>query len=128
MAALITVPEGANRRDIVLEWQEPAEGRTRLQRISELHRAYDPLQYPLLFPHGEDGFSLGLPHYNPSTGLPILDPQTHEIPEGTRNKVTPREFYCYRLMVRPNSENMLLRARQLLDQFVVDMAAKVFTF
>ena len=27
-----------------------------LQRISDLHPAYAPLQYPLLFPHGENGW------------------------------------------------------------------------
>ena len=125
VAAIITIPEGANRRDIVLEWQDGAEGGGRLKRINELHPAYDPLQYPLLFPNGEDGFRLELPHFNPATGLPVFDPQSDEIPEGTRNKVTPREFYCYRFMVRPDSDNILLRARQLLDQFVVDMFAKV---
>ena len=38
-------------RDIVLKTHEG-----RLRRISELNGAYDPLQYPLLFPYGEYGW------------------------------------------------------------------------
>ncbi|CAE1140616.1 unnamed protein product [Acanthosepion pharaonis] len=42
-----------NRRDIVIE--SCGSG---LRRISETHRSYDALQYPLLFPYGEDGFPI----------------------------------------------------------------------
>jgi hypothetical protein len=38
-------------QDIVLRLREGP-----LQRISELHPFYAPLQYPLLFPHGEPGW------------------------------------------------------------------------
>ncbi|KAL6581257.1 hypothetical protein OROMI_007180 [Orobanche minor] len=38
-------------RDIVLERKNGD-----LQRISELHPSYLPMQYPLLFPYGEDGY------------------------------------------------------------------------
>ncbi|CAF2069923.1 unnamed protein product [Brassica napus] len=43
------------KRDIVIE-----STTGKLQRISELHPAYLPLQYPLIFPYGEDGFRLGI--------------------------------------------------------------------
>jgi hypothetical protein len=33
-----------------------------LQRINELHPSYMALQYPLLFPYGEDGFRLSMLH------------------------------------------------------------------
>nr|KAJ0185550.1 hypothetical protein LSAT_V11C900505300 [Lactuca sativa] len=33
-----------------------------LQRISELHPSYLPLQYPLLFPYGDDGYSVDILH------------------------------------------------------------------
>ncbi|XP_024958909.1 uncharacterized protein LOC112499870 [Cynara cardunculus var. scolymus] len=33
-----------------------------LQQISELHPSYLPLQYPLLFPYGEDGYKVDIPH------------------------------------------------------------------
>lgn len=42
-------------RDIVVE-----EKSWSLQKISEIHPSYLPLQYPLLFPNGEDGYRLGI--------------------------------------------------------------------
>ncbi|XP_019082642.1 PREDICTED: uncharacterized protein LOC109125469 [Camelina sativa] len=42
-------------RDIVIE-----EKSGELQRISEIHPAYLALQYPLLFPNGEDGYRPGI--------------------------------------------------------------------
>ena len=42
---------GSHPRDIVLRLRQGP-----LQRISELHPSYAPLQYPLLFPHGEPGW------------------------------------------------------------------------
>lgn len=50
------------RRDIVLRTRDD-----RLQRILETHRAYDALQYPLIYCHGEDGYNFGLYQVNPTT-------------------------------------------------------------
>uniref|UniRef100_A0A0D3AV48 Uncharacterized protein n=1 Tax=Brassica oleracea var. oleracea TaxID=109376 RepID=A0A0D3AV48_BRAOL len=47
--------------DIILE-----KNSGKLKRINELHPCYLPLQYPLIFPYGEDGFRLG-----PSTITPF---------------------------------------------------------
>ena len=47
--------ENANNRDIVLHYRDGG-----LQHILELHRGYDPLQYPLIFPHGTDGWNINL--------------------------------------------------------------------
>ncbi len=44
-------------RDIIIESCQGG-----LKRISELNHAYDPLQYPLLHPHGETGWTTGIPH------------------------------------------------------------------
>src|SRR5436309_770511 len=43
-------------RDIVVETQSG-----RLKRITELNAAYLSLQYPLLFPYGEDGYREDIP-------------------------------------------------------------------
>src|SRR6185295_229004 len=43
------------QRDIIIKRFD-----NKLTRISELHRAYDPLQYPLLFPFGEYGWHKGI--------------------------------------------------------------------
>ena len=40
-----------NEFDIIVETKDRI-----LQRISELHPSYMSMQYPLLFPYGEDGF------------------------------------------------------------------------
>ncbi|OWZ02815.1 Transcriptional factor B3 [Phytophthora megakarya] len=51
--ATIIVDEFATKdRDIVVNLRGGG-----LQRISDLHPAYDPLQFPLLFPFGEQGWS-----------------------------------------------------------------------
>jgi hypothetical protein len=47
--------QGVRRsRDIILEMRSD-----KLKRISDLHSAYSPLRYPLLFPRGEQGWHLG---------------------------------------------------------------------
>ncbi|KAL5146616.1 hypothetical protein HKD37_06G016425 [Glycine soja] len=58
IAALIVGDEhSADKRDIIIEKQSEL-----LKRIHELHPAYLPLQYPLLYPKGEDGYRLNIPH------------------------------------------------------------------
>ena len=59
--------------------------------ISELHRGYDPLQYPLLFPRGTDGWHVNLKLQN-------------------GKKLTALLYYCYHIMVRQNV-SVLLRAK-----------------
>lgn len=40
-------------------------------------------------------------------------------------KVSAMNFYAYRLMIRENEENHILRCRKLFHQYVVDMYAKI---
>ena len=47
--------DATNNRDIVLHYRDGG-----LKRISELHRSYNPLQYPVLFPNGTDGWHVNL--------------------------------------------------------------------
>lgn len=51
-------------RDIILH-RRSQSGQPRLRRINELHPSYEPLQYPLLFPHGEAGWHPDLKSTNP---------------------------------------------------------------
>ncbi|GBP12640.1 hypothetical protein EVAR_10293_1 [Eumeta japonica] len=55
-----------DRRDIILERRSHL-----LQRISEIHRAYEALQYPLMFCWGDDGYSINTPQRDPTTKLPL---------------------------------------------------------
>ncbi|XP_021971485.1 uncharacterized protein LOC110866652 [Helianthus annuus] len=59
IAALVVgdIDKAIDHRDILVETQSRM-----LQRISELHPSYLALQYPLLFPYGDDGYRIDIPH------------------------------------------------------------------
>ncbi|CAD7078638.1 unnamed protein product [Hermetia illucens] len=59
--AILTVGENLETRDIVLTRRE-------LQQISEIHRSYDTVQYPLMFWQGEDGYYFNIKMINPLNG------------------------------------------------------------
>ena len=107
--AIVIVGNEFDRRDIVLEKKN-----SQLQMVSETHRSYDALQYPLIFWEGEDGYNFSIMQTNPTTGVAV---------DG--KKVSAMNFYAHRIMVRTGSDNHILRCRQLFHQFVVDMYAKI---
>ena len=79
-----------------------------LQQINEHHPAYLALQYPLLFPYGDDGYTRGI-------GLRLsVDDQRK------RTNLTMREYMQYRLHTRLDEADTILCARKLLQQFLVD--------
>ncbi|XP_024888866.1 uncharacterized protein LOC112465530, partial [Temnothorax curvispinosus] len=108
--ALVIVGQQFEQRDIVLHSHDNT-----LKRISEIHRSYDALQYPLLFCRGEDGYSIALSQRDPQTKLPL------------KNTVSAASFYSYRIMVREGEVNHLVYFRSLFSQFLVDMYAKIET-
>lgn len=99
--AVLMPNDPVGHRDLVLH----ARSNT-LQRISEMHKAYNPLQYPLLHPYGTDGWSL-------------------QMKLASRHKITQLQYYCFHLFTRPG--NFILLARRLLQQFTVDSYAKIET-
>ncbi|UYV74100.1 hypothetical protein LAZ67_11002115 [Cordylochernes scorpioides] len=107
VAAVIVGTEIA-RRDIVICRRDGTK-----QRVAETHRSYDALQYPILFPRGEDGYHLELYQVHPISGAV------------TMKKVSCMNFYAYRIMIRAQESNHILKCRQLFQQFIVDMYAKV---
>ena len=106
--ALVMVGEQFSHRDIILESHD-----SKLRRISELHRSYDALQYPLLFPYGEDGYSIDIPQRTGNGGQPV------------KKTVSAASFYTYRIMCRESEDNHLLRFNALLSQYLLDMFAKI---
>lgn len=60
--AIVVVGENLENRDIVLHRRND-----QLQRVSETHRSYDVLQYPILFWQGEDGYHFSMKMINPVT-------------------------------------------------------------
>lgn len=61
--AIVIVGDQFESRDIILHRRND-----QLQRVSETHRSYDALQYPVLFPRGEDGYHFLLKMIDPTTG------------------------------------------------------------
>lgn len=106
--AVVIVDNEYSQRDIIIQRRSD-----RLQRIAETHRSYDALQYPLIFLRGEDGYHFNIQQIDPKTG------------KNTDKKVTSKQFYAHRIMIRDNEYNHILNCRQLFQQYIVDMYAKI---
>ncbi|KAK6925776.1 Helitron helicase-like domain [Dillenia turbinata] len=106
VAALIEGDFGNNdtTRDIIVEHKT-----NRLQRISELHPLYMAMQYPLLFPYGEEGYHPEI-HYYVNLGTR----------KTKREFVAMREFYSYTIQQRDNEGKTLLCGGRLFQQYIVD--------
>ncbi|XP_075080431.1 uncharacterized protein LOC142165939 [Nicotiana tabacum] len=74
-------------RDIIIEIQSG-----QLQRINELNAAYLGIQYPLLFPYGEDGYEEHIPLNEDGCG--------DGKPTAGRKCVSMREFFVYKIQDR----------------------------
>lgn len=109
--AIVIVGDQFHPRDIILHRRNDGS----LQRIAETHRSYDALQYPILFCQGEDGYHFEIKMINPATG------------QETNKKVSSMNYYSYRIMIRENIDNHILKCRQLFHQYIVDMYAKIET-
>ncbi|PPQ72835.1 hypothetical protein CVT24_012881 [Panaeolus cyanescens] len=95
----------AEWRDIILRRRSG-----RLERISECHPAYSPLQYVLLFPYGETGW------------FPELEIQNTRN-RSKRTKVTLLRYTAFRLHDRSEEFSCLLRGGRLLQRYITDMWA-----
>ncbi|XP_022031084.1 uncharacterized protein LOC110932031 [Helianthus annuus] len=106
VAALVVgdIDKAIDHHDIVVETQSGM-----LQRISELHPSYLALQYPLLFPYGDDGYRVDIPHRDFMSTQKKIKP-----------KCTMREFFSYRIQDRTYGFSLILNGRRLLQQFLVD--------
>ncbi|KAJ0760860.1 putative DNA helicase [Helianthus annuus] len=76
------------------------------QRVSKLHSSYMPLQYPLLFPYGEQGWS------------PDLRLRSNVESEG--KKLTMDRYYSYQIHDRHGIYALLLNGGCLFQQYLVD--------
>ena len=86
----------AGNRNIVLHTRSNL-----LQHINENHRYYDAMHYVLMFPQGDAGWTIDA------------------------GDVSIKDWYCYRLMVRPDTQHDLHLFGRLLQQYIVDMYAKM---
>jgi hypothetical protein len=89
-----------------------------LQRISDCHPAYAPLQYPLLFPYGENG-------WHPSLSGISSDSQDQEEDGESDRRITQSRFAAYRLHNRIAEFSCLLQGGRLFTRWLVDMYASL---
>ena len=106
--AIILDNQQHGNRDIVLRQRCGS-----LNRISETHRAYNSLQYPLMFWKGQDGYNLSLRQIIPGSY------------EQTNKSVSCKDFYSYHFMIWEGNFNHLLRFDRLTCQLMVGVYAKI---
>ncbi len=84
-----------------------------MKRISELHPCYLALQYPLLFPRGEDGYRLDISHKGVELDANGLTAELIPTIVKKRVKLTMREWFSYRIMDRKDEADTILRSGKL---------------
>ncbi|CAN1173376.1 hypothetical protein LINPERHAP2_LOCUS30637 [Linum perenne] len=82
---------------------------TGLTRIISLNPLFDSLHFPLLFPHGNDGYHEMI-RYSP----------LHADTGRKREYVTQNEYYNFRLQFRKNEGKTLVRSGKALQHFCID--------
>ncbi|XP_012829670.1 PREDICTED: uncharacterized protein LOC105950848 [Erythranthe guttata] len=90
-------------RDIVVETHS-----MRLQRISELHPLYLPLQYPLIFPYGEDGYR---------DDIPLRESSSNS--SWKRRCVSMREWFAYRMQKGMERDKLRVDMYKGLQEMIV---------
>ncbi|GKB16804.1 DNA helicase PIF1/RRM3 [Tanacetum coccineum] len=106
VAALITNEFGDREptRDIVVCQKDSPP-----KRISKLHPSHIALQYPLLFPYGEEGYHEQIP-YHTNKGKR----------KTARDYFTMKEYYAYVIQYRKDQWTTLHRGGRLFQQYLVD--------
>jgi len=123
--------EDVDHRDVIVQDRQGG-----LQRISELHPAYMPMSYALMFPYGEDGWHPSIPvcqvvDSEPMNGEELADESDGDNdskggkPNSTRRKrgrrtITMIDYYAFRLQERDNEASTILRCGRLVQQYIVD--------
>ncbi len=92
LVAVVIAGQQFDKRDIVLHSRDD-----NLQKISELHRSYNSLQYPLMLCRGENGYAINISHVDQISGTPLYI------------TVSCINYYCYLIMTRRHNFNTFLR-------------------
>ncbi|GMF54686.1 unnamed protein product [Phytophthora fragariaefolia] len=82
-----------------------------LLRLFETDEKYDPLQYPLLFPHGDLGWT-------------YTDVYANGAKYRNKRRMSLREHVAYRLFQKVHDQAALHQGGRLFQQWVVDQRAK----
>nr|KAJ0195533.1 hypothetical protein LSAT_V11C700361030 [Lactuca sativa] len=78
-----------------------------LRRISELHPSYLPLQYPLTFPYGDDGYRVDIPHRG------ITPISNNKRPNCTMREIQDRDQY-FSLILNSKRLHFIRSKQQIL--------------
>ncbi|XP_059290852.1 uncharacterized protein LOC132044375 [Lycium ferocissimum] len=121
------------------------------QLVHYYYGCYDALQYPLLFPYGENGWHCGIQRVIQKTNSPRnrssckhenipsvsnmssidgflnIEEEILQKERQKKNTVSCREYYCYKLQIRDDEENDTLHSGRVFQQFSVDQYIKVET-
>ncbi|XP_020254383.1 uncharacterized protein LOC109831471 [Asparagus officinalis] len=104
-----------------------------LSRISDLHPSLMAMQYPLLFPYGEDGFRLGVPLEGESENSnkkrkDVTMMEYAAFMEGEsensnkkRKDVTMMEYAAFKIQQRCDEGHTLILSGKLFQTYIVDM-------
>ncbi|XP_074342285.1 uncharacterized protein LOC141679779 [Apium graveolens] len=101
--------DNSQYRDIIIHSKE-----NHMQRVTDIYPKIMALQYPLLFPHDDDGFHIHLPYG-------IGDNKKRR----KRVLLTQKEYYSYKLQVRLNEGMTPRLGGRLFQQYVVDVFATI---
>ncbi|XP_077222125.1 uncharacterized protein LOC143855968 [Tasmannia lanceolata] len=130
--------ESLHTRDIVVQSHSSVS-----YKIQSYFGCYDPLQYPLLFPHGETGWHKGIRRsnqFNTNNEISIVPRDnfaefktllSHEnvttSKRANTKDVTCREYYAFMFQMRDNNRWNIIQSGRLFQQYSVDMYVKVET-
>ena len=84
------------------------QDRPSLKFFPDYHRSYDPLQYPLIFPFGTDGW-----HFK-RRSLTI-----------DKRRVTSQQYLRFYIVERHGLPNYIHECRKLYQQYIVDQYCKI---
>ncbi|XP_048432531.1 uncharacterized protein LOC103927733 [Pyrus x bretschneideri] len=96
-----------SNRDIIIDCK--SEG---LKRVTKLNPKFMALQYPILFPYGEDGYKPDL-KWN----------ENYKGPKTKRQRIPMRAYITYHIQEREPSLTTLLKGGRLFQQYLVDSYA-----
>ncbi|XP_028552578.1 uncharacterized protein LOC114580151 [Dendrobium catenatum] len=112
------------------------------RKIKHYFGCYDPLQYPILFPNGKVGWHQNINRNSrfgrneeitrsvirsSPTEEELFSQQENGIKRTSKERVSCREYYSYKLQIREHKKSIILYAGRLLHQYVVDMYVKIET-
>ncbi|XP_026451074.1 uncharacterized protein LOC113351273 [Papaver somniferum] len=97
-------------RDIIFEPKENG-----YSIIKEIHPCYMPMQFPILFPRGEDDYNVDTAYRNVNMGKDGVLRK--------RQQLTMREYYAFRLHRRLVEGQTLFNGGRLFQQYCVDAYA-----